>query len=82
MIISGEEELYGMSKEYWTQCQHCGSFKKVKMQFNIDSNLFIKLWCECCDDTTPHIWTGEHLDDIYLYENVNLDSRYYEYNTK
>lgn len=70
-----------MREECWTQCQHCGHLKKVKVQLSDDS-LYIEEWCPKCRDETPHIWCGEQETDIYFYYNLNADPRYYNYNTK
>lgn len=82
MTIDREEELYGMSKEQWVECQSCGFLHKVEMRFDIEDDLFVKLRCEHCRDDTDHIWIGDNPEDVYLNGNLNVDSRYYDYKTK
>lgn len=82
MTIGREEELYGMSKGQWVQCQFCGSLHKVEMQFDIEDDLFVKIRCEHCRDDTDHIWIGDRPEDVYLNGNLNVDPRYYQYKTK
>jgi transcription elongation factor Elf1 len=69
-----------MRKEQLFQCQSCGSLQKEKIHLNID-DLYIKMKCKCCGDYTKHLWVGDE-DDLYMNYNVNVDPRYYKYNTK
>ena len=66
-----------MGKEQWTQCQFCGSLHRVKMRFDIEDDLFVKLRCEHRRNDTDHIWIGDRPGDVYLSGNLNVDSRYY-----
>ena len=74
----------GGSYEYIFQCQVCGHLHKVKMkrEYNIEDDLFVKMKCPKCRDRTQHIWCGENKEDVYLYGNNNLDQRFFNYKTK
>lgn len=63
------------------QCQSCGALHKLKIEYDIESDLYIKMECPRCRDETNHLWCGLE-DDIYQLYNVNLDPRYYLNNTK
>ena len=76
------EEDFIMVKEQWYQCQECGSLHREKKRFDIEDDMYIQLKCPNCRGDTSHIWVGEDPKDVYLYGNSNLDSRYYNYNTK
>lgn len=69
-----------VTDKYYFQCQVCGNIHCVETQFNIEDDLFIELKCGHCRDDTKHIWVGDSEADVYIYGNLNLDSRYY--NTK
>ena len=61
----------------WVQCQSCGSIYKIARKLPTDA-LIVKAECPTCNGTTA-LNCGEEYDDIYLYYNPNLDSRYYRY---
>lgn len=69
----------GNGKSFF-QCRSCGFIHKEKVKFNIEE-MFVKVECPRCRGVTRHSWVGDDPDDIYLYADVNLDSRYYEYDT-
>lgn len=72
-----------MSDTIWLQCQHCGHLHKVKTKDVSDEDLYIEeIHCPRCRDETKHLLIGEYEDDVYIYGNVNLDNRYFIYNTK
>lgn len=71
-----------MREENWMQCQVCGQLHKVKMKDTSDEDVFIELYCPRCRDETSHILIGKYREDVYLYGNMNLDERYFIYNTK
>lgn len=74
-----------MSKERIAQyqCMHCGDLHWIENPPDIyEDKLYIQLRCNCCKHTTDHLWVGNDSSDLYLYYDVNVDPRYYEYNTK
>ena len=66
----------------WYQCQSCGFLHQEERCFNIEEDLFVELKCPKCRGETKHIWCGENPEDVYMYGNSNLDSRYFQYKTK
>ena len=66
-----------MGDKVWIQCQICGCLHRVKMKNTSEDDLYIEEHCPKCRDETPHIWCGEHIEDIYMYYNANLDTRIY-----
>ena len=64
------------------QCLKCGNVHREKMNFNIESDLYIKLVCPNCRDETMQLWVGDHEEDKYIYYDLIMDERYYKYNTK
>ena len=66
-----------MSREVWVQCQCCGKLHKKKIQYNIEDDLYIKVYCTGCrDDTTHLICSTDESENYHLY-NLNVDPRYY-----
>lgn len=64
------------NQEYIFQCQNCGHLHKIKMRYDVESDLYLEAHCPRCRDTTAHIWCGEQETDIYFYYNLNVDPRY------
>jgi hypothetical protein len=71
-----------MKEEGYVQCQVCGELHKAKIYSLLEDDLYIEEFCPKCRDETKHLWCGENETDIYIHYNANLDSRYYNYNTK
>ena len=69
-----------MRKEQLFQCQSCGSLHKEKIKVDID-DLYIEIKCKYCGKYTKQLWVGDE-DDLYMNYDVNVDPRYYKYNTK
>ena len=84
MIITREEDfgIMGAGDSGYVQCQECGKIHLLKMRFDIEDELYIKLKCPKCKGITEHLWVGNDKEDIYLYYNLVADPRYYNYNTK
>lgn len=62
----------------WLQCQVCGELHREKIDnYNIEDDIYIRLKCSKCRDSTTQLVIGDNLDDLYLYSNVNVDPRYY-----
>ena len=60
------------------QCMNCGTLHWIKDPPKInDDELYIKLRCSCCKQTTNHLWVGNALEDTYIYYDVTKDSRYF-----
>ena len=74
--------MHAEHEEYIFQCQSCGHTHRIKIKYNIDSDLYIRSYCPKCRGDTQHLWCGEDETEIYSYYNLNLDERYFIYNTK
>lgn len=72
----------GTSDKQFFQCLKCGKIHKEKIKFNIESDLYIQLECPHCRDETTQLWVGDDEQDRYIYYDLNMDERYYKYNTK
>ena len=65
-------------QDVWLQCQSCGEIHKEKIgNYDIENDIFLRLKCSKCRDSTSQLILGADLDDLYLYTNVNVDPRYY-----
>lgn len=62
----------------WIQCQQCGEIHFIQKLIAIDK-LYITSFCPRCNKCTKGLNCGDNIDDIYLFENVNVDPRYYQY---
>lgn len=62
----------------WIQCQHCGRIYHIRDTVPIDK-LYVTSFCPRCNDYTTGLNCGRNKDELYLYANVNVDPRYYEY---
>ena len=68
-----------MNKGQQYQCQICGALQWSKESFDIEGDLFVKMKCKHCHETTSHLWVGENETDVYEMYNVNADPRFYQY---
>ena len=75
-MIDRREDVNGMKKEIWVQCQSCGELHKETIQYNIE-DIYIKLYCSGCRDDTTHLICSEDESEIYHLYNLNVDPRYY-----
>lgn len=69
-----------MKNVVWVQCARCGKTHRVEnIEASIsEDDLYTKLiFCPKCRDETKHLWCGENQEDIYIYYDVTLDSKYY-----
>ena len=66
-----------MGDKVWTQCQVCGEVHQTKVQNMSEDDLYIETRCPCCRDETKHLWCSKNREDVYMYYNANLDSRYF-----
>ena len=82
MAEGGNFNVMSKKRQHQYQCQECGSLQWSKVPFSIESDIFVKMKCGHCKNETNHLFVGENPEDVYLYGNVNLDERYYKYNTK
>ena len=71
-----------MRGEVCVQCQNCGKLHKQKIQYNIEEDFYIKVYCTGCRDDTTHLICSEDESEIYHLYNLSTDPRYYNYNTK
>lgn len=62
----------------YIQCQTCGKIHYVDIDVSIDK-LYITSFCPRCDEYTKGLNCGDSKDDIWLYANVSVDPRYYQY---
>lgn len=65
----------------YVQCQGCGYIHKIKGFFNIE-DLYVQVKCPKCRGETTHLLCGNKEDDLYMTYNLNVDPKYYNYNTK
>lgn len=73
----------GAREKYQYQCMNCGALYWIEDPPDIDEDeIYIKMKCKCCGKETNHLWVGDDSADLYLYYDVNVDPRYYKYNTK
>ena len=67
-----------MGKRAQFQCVQCGHLHWIEDPPNIDEDeLYTKMKCRHCGQTTNHLCVGEQDEDKYLYYDVNADPRYY-----
>lgn len=66
-----------MKEKVWTQCQCCGKLHRIQVDNMSEDDLYITTRCPCCRDETKHLWCGENREDVWMYYNVNLDSKYF-----
>lgn len=71
-----------MKSEVWMQCQICGKLSKQIIKYNIEEDIYIKVYCTGCRDDTTHLICGEDEGEIYHLYNLNMDPKYYNYKTK
>ena len=64
-------------KGAWIQCQECGHIYYIEENVKIDQ-LYITSYCPRCDGIKG-LNLGDNQDDLYMYTNVTMDPRYYEY---
>ena len=62
-------------KSCHVQCQTCGMIYIVPRKIPVEE-MFVKANCPNCG-VTIGLNLGEDQDDVYLYMNINLDSRMY-----
>ena len=66
------------TKRVQYQCMNCGTLHWIEDPPNIDEDeLYTKLKCKSCKKTVNHLWVGEDPSDLYLYYDLNKDSRYF-----
>lgn len=72
-----------MNNKHRYQCQVCGNLQWSEIPFYIEDELFTNLKCGHCKRETNHLYVGGD-DGLDLYEmyNINVDPKYYQYNTK
>ena len=69
------------SEQTYLQCCHCGEIYIVQRKAKIE-NLYINSCCPNCEHGRA-INLGSNTSDIYLFYDVTLDDRYFNYdNTK
>lgn len=62
-------------KDTWLQCSECGKIFQIPYSVSIEE-LYVTAECPRCD-STKGLNLGDKQEDIYLYENPNVDERYY-----
>ena len=62
----------------WIQCQQCGEIYFIQESVPIDK-LYVASFCPRCDEYTKGLNCGDSIEDIYLFANINVDPRYYQY---
>lgn len=69
----------GVVSNGYVQCQECGNVHKLQVAFNIENKLYMRMKCPRCRGGTQHLWVGDNPEDVYLYGNIILDERFYQY---
>lgn len=64
-------------KKTWIQCTDCGKMYYIKKNVPIDK-LYVVSVCPRCN-CEKGLNCGNDEEDVYLYVNVNVDPRYYQY---
>ena len=64
-------------KGSWIQCTECGKIYYIDREVPIDK-MYITCVCPRCDHTRG-LNLGDDVTDKYLYADVNIDERYYQY---
>ena len=60
------------------QCMNCGHLHWIEDPPEInDDELYTETKCKKCQRITNHLWVGDTPEDLYLYYDVTLDSKYY-----
>ena len=70
-----------MKREY-VQCQECGGIRQIDIEYDIENDLYVKIKCPRCRGATTHLLCGDKEEDLYMTYNLNIDPRFYEYDTK
>jgi hypothetical protein len=63
------------------QCVQCGELHEVDMIYDAENDIYIKMRCQNCRSDTQHLYCG-CTDEKYIFYNLNMDYRYYQYNSK
>ena len=71
-----------MNNKHRYQCQVCGKLQWSEIPFYIEDELFTNLKCGHCKRETNHLYVGDDGLDLYEMYNINVDPKYYQYNTK
>lgn len=61
----------------WIQCQSCGNIYQIANKISIEKSI-VNSMCPRCEGRVG-LNCGDKEQDIYLYMNINLDNRYYNY---
>lgn len=61
----------------WVQCQSCGNIYQIADKILIEKSIIQSMCPRCGEDIGLNC--GDKEEDIYLYMNINLDERYYNY---
>ena len=64
-------------QECWIQCQECGHIYYIEKNVPVDE-LYVASVCPRCE-SEKGLNCGRSKDDVYLYANINVDPRYYQY---
>ena len=69
-------------RDEYLQCCHCGHIHKQQVQCNNDDLYIDGIECDKCRQEVKHLRCGEDPSEVYMYYDVVLDERFYNYNTK
>lgn len=61
----------------FVQCQCCGKISKIPRKVSIEASIISSVCDECGYNKALNL--GDKEEDIYIYMNPNVDSRYYIY---
>ena len=62
------------------QCTKCGAIVALEGKVELDSDIYAELCCAKCGNARA-MYLCDNIDDIYIYADVNLDERYFNYST-
>ena len=68
---------------FFSQCTNCGKMHKVNIKYRPRSDdIYMTLYCSECQAMTRQLDCGRDEEQLYEFIDINVDSRYYKYETK
>lgn len=61
----------------FVQCQCCGKISRIPRKVSIETSIISSICDDCGYNKALNL--GNKEEDIYIYINPNVDSRYYNY---
>ena len=60
------------------QCTKCGAIVSLSEKFELEDDMYANCVCDKCGNLRL-LYLCDNIDDIYIYSDVILDKRYFEY---